>query len=365
MSFGFGISDLIAGANLAHQLIRVMTETRGASDEYHEAMKELCAIQQAFIHVSQVIRSNVLPQATLNAAAHIVMSSMDIIEKFLARTRFYQKQLQCSGISGSRCKAGWALFKKNELRSLGDSLHCSLVAMNTLFAAAQYTHTLPDSIAQFQVFDDESSKSPRDSVADSAVAMSNTDIISESPHTSTIHSIELNSLVVLGSKSRSSGLPPTSIEDRSYLSPEAIEGIIQKQHELARATWEADNSTAAHERKTTYEKPARPKPEIERRSELERDEACQEADKNEYEYAFLKLKAKFDAKRNLKKVPRRRNSKKLPGRRLSSSFKTQLEEIIVFLSSYARLGKGWKSLLKWHFYTTMSLDRWFERPATT
>ena len=139
MSFGYGIGDFIAGANLAHQLIRVMTETRGACAEYQEAMTELCAIQQAFIHVSQVGRSNVLAQATLNSASYIVMSSMDIIAKFLERTKHYQAKLSksaSSGVSGSWSKVGWALFKEEELRALRDSLHCRLVAINTHFAAA-------------------------------------------------------------------------------------------------------------------------------------------------------------------------------------------------------------------------------------
>jgi len=142
MSFGYGVGDFIAGANLAHKLIRVMAETRGASEEYQDAMTELCGIQQAFIHVSQITRSNLLPQATLNSASCIVLSSMDIIARFLERTREYRKMLDsntggANSMSRSWCKVGWSLYKRDELRSLRDSLHCRLVAINTLFAAAK------------------------------------------------------------------------------------------------------------------------------------------------------------------------------------------------------------------------------------
>jgi hypothetical protein len=142
MSFGYAIGDFIAGANLAHRLIRIMAETRGSSEEYREAMTELCGIQQAFIYVSQIIRSGTLPKATVNSASYIVLSSMEIIAKFLEQTKEYRRQLEASGnnlggVSGSWCKVGWALYKKEELRSLRDSLHCRLVSVNTLFAAAK------------------------------------------------------------------------------------------------------------------------------------------------------------------------------------------------------------------------------------
>ncbi len=147
MSFGYAIGDFIAGANLAHRLIRIMAESRGASEEYQEAMTELCGVQQAFIYISQVARSGVLLPATLNSVSYIVMSSMDIIAKFMERTKEYRRQLEKGStvnaaggvrvsVGGRWCQVGWALYKKDELKSLRDSLHCRLVAINTLFAAA-------------------------------------------------------------------------------------------------------------------------------------------------------------------------------------------------------------------------------------
>jgi hypothetical protein len=140
MSFGYSVGDFIAGANLTYRLIRVLSETKGACLEYQEAMMELGAMQQAFLQVSHMKHSDMLPRATTNSASHIVMSAMDIIANFLERSKEYQKRLRDSdsggGIGGSWCKIGWTLFKKEELRSLRDSLQCRLAAITTLLTAA-------------------------------------------------------------------------------------------------------------------------------------------------------------------------------------------------------------------------------------
>ncbi|TGJ87497.1 hypothetical protein E0Z10_g1323 [Xylaria hypoxylon] len=157
MSFGFSVSDFIAGADLAHKLIRVMTETRGASIEYQEALAELCGIQQVFIQITQLSRNEILPKATLNSLAQIIMPSMVIIADFLDRTKHYQTRLsRGGGLSGSWCKIGWALYRKEELKLLRDTLHARLSAINTLLAAANHLPArnlpvLPKSVAQFQV----------------------------------------------------------------------------------------------------------------------------------------------------------------------------------------------------------------------
>ncbi|KAI0429678.1 hypothetical protein F5Y09DRAFT_309765 [Xylaria sp. FL1042] len=157
MSFGFSVGDIIAGANLAYKLIRVMTETRGASIEYQEALAELCGIQQVFIQITQLSRNEMLPKATLNSLVQISMPSMKIIADFLHRTQHYQAKLsQGGGLSSSWCKAGWTLYRKEELNLLRDTLHARLSAINTLLAAANHlpsrnVSTLPQSVAQFQV----------------------------------------------------------------------------------------------------------------------------------------------------------------------------------------------------------------------
>ncbi|KAI1758636.1 hypothetical protein GGR53DRAFT_516411 [Hypoxylon sp. FL1150] len=172
MSFGFSIGDFIAGADLAYKLIRVMSETRGASIEYQEALAELCGIQQTFMQITQLGRSEILPKATLNALAQISMPSMTIIADFLDRTKHYQSKLtKGGGLGGSWCKVGWALYRRDELKLLRDTLHARLSAINALLAAAnhlpaQKQSELPKFVSQFQVAE-ESTESEMGSDEDS------------------------------------------------------------------------------------------------------------------------------------------------------------------------------------------------------
>lgn len=139
MSFGYSVGDFIGGANLTYQLIRVLKDSCGASEEYQDAMLELGAMQQAFLQVSQMCSSPIIPQATVNSASHIVMSAMKIIADFLERSRLYQKKLGAapgSDPTSSWCKVGWALFKKDELKQLRDSLHSRLNSVSLLLSAA-------------------------------------------------------------------------------------------------------------------------------------------------------------------------------------------------------------------------------------
>lgn len=92
MSFAYSI-DIHVGVNLTYKLVSIVTDTENASEEYLEAMTELGATQQAFIRVSQMKSRSMLPQETVSAASFQVMSSMDMIAKFLARTKHHQRKL--------------------------------------------------------------------------------------------------------------------------------------------------------------------------------------------------------------------------------------------------------------------------------
>ncbi|KAI0898997.1 hypothetical protein F4806DRAFT_506843 [Annulohypoxylon nitens] len=152
MSFGFGVGDFIAGANLAYKLIRVMTETRGATDEFQEALAEVCGIQQIFIQLTQLCRSETLPRPVLNSIAQIIMPSMTTIADFLDKATKYQKKLSPQGgLSSSWCKMGWALFRKDELKLLHDTLHSRLSAINTLLDAARHLPPPAGDVSKYQV----------------------------------------------------------------------------------------------------------------------------------------------------------------------------------------------------------------------
>ena len=140
MSFGYSVSDCIAGANLTYRLIEALRETKGSSHEFQQAMTELGSLQQMFLTVGQMRASPSLDIATINAASVIVLSSMELIGNFLERTKAYRKRLSNdsapAGVSNSWQKIGWALFKRQELESLRDVLHNKLNHLNLLLSAA-------------------------------------------------------------------------------------------------------------------------------------------------------------------------------------------------------------------------------------
>lgn len=141
MSFGYSVGDFIAGANLSYRLIRALTETRGASLEYQEAINELASMQHTFLQVGQMRPSSTLSRATINAASHIVLSSVNLIAEFLEKTKMYREQF-CGRASGNAVsdgwrKMGWVLFKSDELKVLRDSLHVKMTNIALLLSTAQ------------------------------------------------------------------------------------------------------------------------------------------------------------------------------------------------------------------------------------
>ncbi|KAK0617353.1 hypothetical protein B0T14DRAFT_605442 [Immersiella caudata] len=238
-----------------------MAETRGSSEEYREAMTELCGIQQAFIY-------------------YIVLSSMEIIAKFLEQTKEYRRQLEASGnnlggVSGSWCKVGWALYKKEELRSLRDSLHCRLVSVNTLFAAAKHTHALPTSVSKFQDSDNEECE-PSKGQFESADALPDGTKTGRSAHK-------------LGKSER-----------------EKVEREVQERLDAARGKWEAEQAAATQEWKKAIEvqamDEARAKLEMQRQADERAIAAEEERKKAEVEFRERALKeAMAHAEQELKK----------------------------------------------------------------
>lgn len=141
MSFGYSIGDFIAGANLSYQLIRALSGSQGASVEYQDALIELGCLQQTFLQVGRMTSNPNLTPATINAASHIVLSSIGLIGDFLEKTKRYRERLcgnnSANTLSDSWQKMGWVLFKKEELKTLKDTLHVKLSNISLLLATAK------------------------------------------------------------------------------------------------------------------------------------------------------------------------------------------------------------------------------------
>jgi hypothetical protein len=141
MSFGYSIGDFFAGANLSYRLIKALSSTRGASIEYQEAIAELGCLQQTFLQVGRMTTHPNLSPATINAASHIVLSSMSLIGDFFERTKTYRERMCANGprygVSDSWQKMGWVLFKKEELIALTQALHVKLSNISLLLSTAK------------------------------------------------------------------------------------------------------------------------------------------------------------------------------------------------------------------------------------
>jgi hypothetical protein len=109
--------------------------------EYQEAMSELGALQQTFLQVGYLRPNDTLSQATINAAAYIVLSSVELIREFLRKTEKYRQRLSRAGshnaVSDSWQKMGWVLFKREELKALKDALHLRVTNIGVLLSTAQ------------------------------------------------------------------------------------------------------------------------------------------------------------------------------------------------------------------------------------
>jgi predicted TIM-barrel fold metal-dependent hydrolase len=139
MSFGFSIGDLIGAANLTYTLIKALQGSHDAGDDYRAAVHELGCMQQAFIQVSCLGANQKVSQATFASAAWIVMGAMEIIQKYLDKTKKYDQSLgglRTSGIRQNLRKVGWTLYKADEMKKLRETLHARLSSLSVLLAAA-------------------------------------------------------------------------------------------------------------------------------------------------------------------------------------------------------------------------------------
>ncbi|KAI0162369.1 hypothetical protein GGR57DRAFT_498710 [Xylariaceae sp. FL1272] len=138
MSFGYSVGDFITGASLTYQLIQTLSSSRGACSEYQEALVELRAMEQAFIQAGNLIQAKTFAPDTLNGIACIALASIEMIQKFLDRTKDLKIRLghKACGVESSWAKIGWQLFGRDELRILKTQLHERLTSINTLITMA-------------------------------------------------------------------------------------------------------------------------------------------------------------------------------------------------------------------------------------
>ncbi|KAH6629597.1 hypothetical protein C7974DRAFT_189592 [Boeremia exigua] len=140
MSFGFSVGDLIGAANLTYRLIAALRENHDAGEEYRSAIDELGCYQTALMKVSYLGRNNNVPRDTFDAASHMVMQSMDMIQSYLDQTKKYDQKLgrDASGFRSGFRKVRWTLIKADDMKKLRDSLQRRNAGLQLLLQCAGF-----------------------------------------------------------------------------------------------------------------------------------------------------------------------------------------------------------------------------------
>jgi hypothetical protein len=139
MSFGFSVGDFVGAANLTYKLITALREHQDTGEEYHAAIDELNCYQTALMRVGYLARKKIVPRDTFDAASHIVMQSMEIIQSHLEQTKKYDQKLGRTGVSGARqslMRARWTLYKSDDMKKLRDSLQRRNASLQLLLQCA-------------------------------------------------------------------------------------------------------------------------------------------------------------------------------------------------------------------------------------
>jgi hypothetical protein len=106
MSFGFSVGDILGGANMAYNLYKSLSATKGSAREYAKLIQELDMVHKVLLQVDQLRGSNHMKQETLNALLFTINTANEAMEDFTLRSNAYENSLKAGG-SGNIWKDGW------------------------------------------------------------------------------------------------------------------------------------------------------------------------------------------------------------------------------------------------------------------
>lgn len=119
-TFGFSVGVFLAGAELAIQLSKALSDSSGAGREYREFMAKLNVIHKVLLQVDQLSTSNKLGIPTMNAIAFATKSVNQKMTSFLEESERCYQSLKLGGsgnaVKDTLNKGRWAICMPEKVR---------------------------------------------------------------------------------------------------------------------------------------------------------------------------------------------------------------------------------------------------------
>ncbi|KAJ7089767.1 hypothetical protein B0H15DRAFT_271130 [Mycena belliarum] len=142
LSFG----DILALANLAWTIAKILRESTGSSTEYQDLVAELESLGTALQSLDQIVSGPApikLQYSVENAVKFSLSKCQILMAGFLKKVEGYQHCLKKGGsgnaVRDSWRKIGWGLFKKDEIKMLKMQLMDQKTTINMLLALSHCT----------------------------------------------------------------------------------------------------------------------------------------------------------------------------------------------------------------------------------
>ena len=144
MPITFGsVGDIISVCLVIKDLIKVLDDSRGSSNEYQAVIRELWSLDRAVLEVELLSRScertlelNALGQLARQSA----LQCKDCVEDFLARIAKYEQSLRAGGSSNSvrdaAKKLQWRFTETGDLVKFRAQLSAHTASINMLLITA-------------------------------------------------------------------------------------------------------------------------------------------------------------------------------------------------------------------------------------
>jgi len=140
VSFGFSVSDFIAGIILLKNSIEAIRNKKGARADYQGLITELSSLQAGLTAIEGLQLGTTRP-TNYTAIEEAVTGCQRCVDDFLRRIAKYQPSLSGGGnSSGWKAKAPqiqWALCKKDDVASFRTQLERHSSSINMLFLTFQ------------------------------------------------------------------------------------------------------------------------------------------------------------------------------------------------------------------------------------